>query len=163
MWWTGNTGGPSGRLRSKLKLSGFLAKKVGSVLVATELTDDAEGLAAAEDYMHNLLSNVFSRTHVMQGNSLGIFSVESRFRQLSHSLMAHPLTDKLLVVLILINMASMTLVAETGNVSKDSVVLAEQVNLVIGYIFVIEIALRIVQLGFVRGVSHADGTYTNQS
>jgi Ca2+-binding EF-hand superfamily protein len=161
-WWNDNSGGSSGRLRSKLKLAGFLAKKHGSVLVATELVDDNAGLAATEQYMHDLLSSAFSRTQSIQGKSLNYFEVDHPVRQAAHQLLLHPLTERMLVLLILINMASMGFTSHDG-IDPAAGSIAEVVNVIIGFVFVAEIALRIIQLGFCRGEYLADGTYSNTS
>lgn len=166
-WWVSTSAGLSGRLRSKLKLSGFLAKQRGTLLVATELLDGDEGLAASERYMEDLLASSFSTTHTMVGKSLGCFTDESAVRRTADMILTHPWTDKLLVVLIFINMATMsqpktsqTFHSVTAGAGGLGMVL---VNIFIGLVFVIEMILRVIQQGFWRGVTLEDGSKHNTS
>ena len=159
-WWQSRSGGISGRLRSKLKLSGFLAKQRGTLLVATELMDGDEGLAASERYMEELLANSFSRKHVMVGKSLGVFGEDSPVRKTADAILSHPWTDRFIVVLIFINMATMSKPDVSASASGLGLAVT---NVVIGLVFVAEMVLRIIQQGFWRGVTHEDGTVQNQS
>jgi hypothetical protein len=159
-WWNSNErGGPAGRLRSKLKLSGFLAKKKGSILTATELMDDDEGLAATEKYMQDILHSAFSKTHVVQGKSLGYFPPEHPVRVFANSFVTNPWVDQAIVLAIVVNMITMGFPPETTVGSYG----VGFINLCIGFGFLGEMSMRIIQQGFVRGVTHEDGSYTNDS
>jgi Ca2+-binding EF-hand superfamily protein len=158
-WWISDSRGAAGRLRSKLKLSAFLAKKAGSLLVAVELSDDSAGLQASEKYMADMLAQSFSRNQVMQGNSLGYFSPENPLRKLCSSILNYRHTESALIVLIVINMITMAFPATTPGVK----IMTAAINLAIGVTFTIETAMRIVQLGLARGVTFDDGTTANTS
>lgn len=158
-WWISDSRGAAGRLRSKLKLSAFLAKKAGSLLVAVELADDSEGLQASEQYMANILAQSFSRTHVLQGNSLGVFSPDSPLRILCNEILNYKHTERALICLIFINMIIMAFpVADSGLKAT-----AAATNLAIGVAFTAETTMRIIQLGLFRGVTFDDGTTANTS
>ena len=159
-WWQSRSGGVSGRLRSKLKLSGFLAKQRGTLLVATELMDGDDGLAASERYMEELLASSFSRKHVMVGKSLGVFSGDSPIRKTADAILSHPWTDRSIVMLIFINMATMSNSDVTAGANGLGLAVT---NVVIGLVFVAEMVLRIIQQGFWRGVTDEDGTVQNQT
>lgn len=158
-WWISDSRGAAGRLRSKLKLSAFLAKKTGSLLVAVELSDDSAGLQASEQYMANILSQSFSRTHVLQGNSLGIFAPDNALRKFCRDVLNYRHIERILICLIVLNMISMAFPVT----SPELKLITASVNLGIGVTFTVETGMRIIQLGLIRGVQHEDGTSTNTS
>ncbi len=169
-WWQSRSGGVSGRLRSKLKLSGFLAKQRGTLLVATELLDGDEGLAASERYMEDLLASSFSQNHhPMVGKSLGVFGKDSPIRKTADAILSHPWTDRCLVLLIVINMATMSQPQSSRKFHEVTAGAAANglelvlINIFIGLVFVAEMVLRVIQQGFWKGVQSEDGTVQNQS
>ena len=164
-WWQSSSGGVSGRLRNQLKLSGFLAKQRGTLLVATELLDGDEGLAASERYMEDLLALSFGSNHTMVGKSLGIFGEDHTVRKTADSILSHPMTDRCLILLIFINMATMSQPTSSGrfhDITDDlGTGILLLVNLAIGLVFVGEMVLRVIQMGFYRGTTLEDGTKHN--
>lgn len=158
-WWISDSRGAAGRLRSKLKLSAFLAKKAGPLLVAVELSDDSAGLQASEQYMASILAQSFGRTHILQGSSLGCFPPDSQLRMLCNEILNYKHTERLLVCLIFINMITMAFPVT----SPELEVTTAAVNLGIGVAFTVETAMRIIQLGLIQGVQFDDGTTTNTS
>ena len=158
-WWIADSRGAAGKLRSKLKLSAFLAKKAGSLLVAVELSDDSAGLQASEQYMANILAQSFSRTYTLQGKSLGFFSPDSSLRVVCNEVLSYKHTERVLICLILINMITMAFPA----VEPELQATASAVNLGIGVAFTVETGMRIIQLGLVKGVRFDDGTSANTS
>ena len=158
-WWISDSRGAAGRLRSKLKLSAFLARKAGTLLVAVELSDDNAGLQASEQYMSSILAQSFSRTHILQGNSLGCFSPDSRLRILCNEILNYKHTERALICLIVINMVTMAFPVASPELERT----AAAVNLGIGVTFTVETSMRVIQLGLIRGVRFDDGTTANTS
>eukprot|EP01051_Picozoa_sp_SAG22_P007203 SAG22_NODE_498_length_9728_cov_12.354346_1_plen_1377_part_00 len=152
-WWLSTNAGASGKLRSKFKLAGYLANVSGSVLTATQMTDqDEDSLVEAEMYLQDLLSSSFNRTIQMEGMSLGIFGRRSYVRRACAWILSNSMTEWFLVLCILVNLASIVaadVTVDTGflGLQFDLKILNDGINI----IFTIEAVLRIIAQSFTGG------------
>eukprot|EP01052_Picozoa_sp_SAG31_P021248 SAG31_NODE_1633_length_7689_cov_3.155599_2_plen_1828_part_00 len=96
---------------------------------------------------------------VLRGNSLGLFTTDSKIRQALHSLIRHPLVELFLLILILLNLLALAATSPGSEIEIEDVSAFDSnvtvFNLFCAAVFTVEAGVRIVVQGFVRG----KGTY----
>eukprot|EP01052_Picozoa_sp_SAG31_P012413 SAG31_NODE_725_length_12546_cov_34.366857_5_plen_2399_part_00 len=144
-WWcsTGAAGG--GLLRAKLKLAGFTAKSSGSVLNVTQTTD--EGALEAEKQLDELLQSAFTKPEEMTGNALGFLGPKNPIRLLCYKIIFNPVSDRMLLMIIFGNVFLMAVQSP----SSDQSWLIDFANFFIVVIFTVEMIMRIVSHGLLKG------------
>eukprot|EP01051_Picozoa_sp_SAG22_P005135 SAG22_NODE_297_length_12786_cov_3.360290_4_plen_2527_part_00 len=144
-WWCSTGGGNSGMLRAKLKLAGFTSKSSGAVITITQTSD--EGAMEAERQLDELLTSAFAKPVEMTGKSLGIFGPSNPLRLHCHKIIYNPVTDRVLLTVIFLNLLVMAL--QTPGTEKSAVIAFVIFFIVV--IFSFEMGMRIISHGLLRG------------
>jgi Ca2+-binding EF-hand superfamily protein len=151
-WWVSTDSGLSGKLRSQVKLSGFLANTSGNLLVATEIVDEnTDATVENEAYLQDLLSSSFGKKITLDGVSLKLFAKDNPFRIFCRNVMDHKACDIFLVGCIFVNLAVVASSEHFARVSGINEADLGLLNLSINIIFTVEALMRIVAQGFCIG------------
>eukprot|EP01051_Picozoa_sp_SAG22_P003916 SAG22_NODE_200_length_15420_cov_4.424581_4_plen_2131_part_00 len=145
-WWLSNQMGDSGKLRSQIKLSGFLAKTSGNVLIAQQLVDqDEAAMMESEAYLQDLLSSSFARSITMDGKSLGIFPADSPVRMICAEVLGKKPIEWFLIACIVLNLVAVICIKALPEVAPHLAFM----NVMITIIFTAEALMRVIAQGLI--------------